>query len=125
MKKIILSLIALTLTSGTVLFAAQPKSGQTMQSMQGQNGQAPDCSQLSPDEQNFAAQLMDMTNKRMFCTQFTSQQRQQAMQMMGQPDASGNTMSADQAVTNVMGMGAMSPGAQSRTGAGGACPPRP
>lgn len=69
---------------------------------QEQNTQMPSCSQLTPAEQNFAAQVIDMNNKEAFCSQFTAAQRRQAMQMMGQPDGSGNRMTADQAIQQVM-----------------------
>lgn len=92
---------------------------QTMQ----QSKQQPNCSQLNAAEQKFAAQIMDMNNKRMFCAQFTAQQRQQSMQLMGQPDSSGNPMNADQAVMQVMNAGSMSnPSAQQKPRTSGGCP---
>jgi len=59
-----------------------------------------DCSSLKPDQQNFANQLSPM-NKMMFCSKFNDQQRAQAMQMSGQTDAYGNTMTNDQAVQKI------------------------
>ena len=102
MKKFVFVLSALVLSASSSLCAAQNSSKASAQSGQMTNQNA-DCSQLSPQEQNFANQVMDMNNKTMFCSQMTMQQRQQAMQMMGQPDASGNMMNADQAVQQVMG----------------------
>ncbi len=132
MKKFAFCVSALALAAGSQLFAApasangatgqQPASGSAQQGQMMM--QSPNCSQLTQTEQNFAAQIMDMNNRTMFCTQFTAQQRQQAMQMMGQPDSSGNTMNADQAVQQVMGSGSMpSPATQPRPRtSGGACP---
>lgn len=77
----------------------------------------PDCSKLSVEEQHFANQLADRNNRSIFCLQFTPQQRQQAMQMMEQANASGgDTMSADQAVQQVI---RTSPSQRKQ---GGACP---
>ncbi len=132
MKKFAYCLGALAATAGLQLFAA-PASANGATGQQPANGasqqgqmmmQTPNCNQLTPAEQNFAAQIMDMNNKTMFCTQFTAQQRQQAMQMMGQTDSSGNKMNADQAVQQVMGSGSMSTPAtqQKPRTSGGACP---
>jgi hypothetical protein len=115
MKKLILCLTTFAAAGSSLFAAPASQSGQTMQSQQ---GQAADCSQMSVDEQNFAAQLTDMNNKMMFCSQFTAQQRQMAMQMMGQTDAAGNMITADQAVMQVMGMGAST----TQTRSGGGCP---
>jgi hypothetical protein len=129
MKKRAFCLIIMIAATSTLLFADPTSSGgsntpspaippnQQGQMMQGQMMQAPDCSQLTQDEQNFAAQVMNMNNRAMFCNQFTPQQRQQAMQMMGQQDSSGNAMSADQAVQQVMGSSA-----QQTTRASRGCP---
>lgn len=59
------------------------------------------CSQFSKAEQNFAAQMNDIKNKKMFCSQFTPEQRQQAMRIAAELDTRGNRMSADQAVQSV------------------------
>jgi hypothetical protein len=61
---------------------------------------AADCSAMGSDVQQFAAQLSGQ-NQRIFCGQFTEVQRATAMQMVGQPDESGNAMSADQSVQKV------------------------
>jgi hypothetical protein len=112
---------ALILAAGASLFAA-PK-GKTQLGQQNMNmDQMADCSQLTPDEQNFANQMMDMNNRNMFCTQFTPQQRRQAMQMMGQQDSSGNMMNADQSVQQVMQMGGMTPMNQQKNRSTGGCP---
>jgi hypothetical protein len=108
------------------LFAAQKNTGKApLGQMQDQNqmmmGQ-PDCNKLSADEQNFAYQIMDPNNKSMFCTQFTAQQRQQAMQMMGKTDASGNMMTADMAVKQVMQTNGMVPAAGGQSKSTGGCP---
>jgi hypothetical protein len=75
-----------------------------------------DCMSLSPAEQQFASQL-NMSNKDIFCGKFNSAQRSKAMQMMGQPDASGAAMSADAAVQKVQ----QEMPAQPKT-SGGGCP---
>jgi hypothetical protein len=137
MKKTAFFLSVLIIASSSFLFAEstsvnQRGSGKAqlgqMQGQQGQqmNGQQmlnePDCTKLTPDEQNFAYQINDMNNKMMFCTQFTAQQRQQAMQMTGQSDASGNIMTADQAVQQVMQTNGMTPMTQQRGRSSGGCP---
>jgi hypothetical protein len=117
MKKNALSLIALAMVASSPLFATSDNIAGQKGSVKSQFGQmqdqtmdqTPDCSKLTPDEQSFANQLMDMNNKTMFCTQFTSRQRQQAMQMMGQQDVSGNMMTADQAVKQAMQNNGMAP----------------
>jgi hypothetical protein len=130
-KKTIFFLSTLVLT-GSSLFAATKSAnkqgtgrlGQMQnqgQMNQGQMMNQPDCSKLTVDEQSFANQLNDMNNKSMFCTQFTLQQRQQAMQMMGQTDASGNIMTADQAVIQTMQNSGMSPTSPSKARPSG-CP---
>jgi hypothetical protein len=136
MKKIACFSTAFIAAATCSLFAAPQKgNGQNggiplgqMQEQQGQTDQnqmmmgQPDCTKLSADEQNFAYQIMDMNNKSMFCTQFTSQQRQQAMQMMGQTDASGNMMTADMAVKKVMKNNGMAPMPQQQGRSTGGCP---
>ena len=84
----------------------------------------PNCTALTPNEQVFAGQIMEMDNKMMFCSQFTPQQRQMAMQMVGKPDAAGNKMSADGAVQQVMQTNGMMAPAASPKGrpSGGSCP---
>jgi hypothetical protein len=131
MKKATFFLSALVITASSSLFAAskntsqkgsgKPQLGQ-MQGQQGQMMNQSDCTNLTPEEQNFANQVNDMNKRTMFCTQFTPQQRQQAMQMMGQTDASGNMITADQAVTQVMQSGGMSPMSQQRGRSSGGCP---
>lgn len=132
MKKTTFFLSILVLVSSS-LFAASTsanKQGKAQlgqmqnqgQANQGQMMNQPDCTKLTADEQNFANQLNDMNNRSMFCTQFTLQQRQQAMQMMGQTDASGNMMTADQAVMQTMQVNGMSPMPSSRGRASGGCP---
>jgi hypothetical protein len=131
MKKTALFVSALVIAASSSLFGASNNTAQRgskkaqLGQMQGQQNQTmtqtPDCSKLTSDEQNFANQLMDMNNKSMFCTQFTPQQRQQAMQMMGQPNASGNMMTADQAVQQVQ-MGGMNPASTKGKSSSGGCP---
>ena len=90
---------------------------------QGQTPINPECGKLTQSEQNFSSQIMDMNNRTMFCSQFTMQQRQQAMQLMGQPDSSGNIMNADQAVQEVMGSGTTAPMTQPKMRSpSGGCP---
>jgi hypothetical protein len=121
MKKCVLCLGCLVVTVGSPLFAASTSNGgyKAPSSMM----QAPDCSQLTQDEQNFAAKIMDMNNKKMFCSQFSPQQRQQAMRMNGQMDTSGNMMGPDQAVQKAMGATPKSviPSTQQKSSSGG-CP---
>lgn len=137
MKKNIFFLSVLVVAASSSLFAASKSANQKgpekaqLGQMQGQQGQPmnqgqmmnePDCTTLSADEQNFAYQINDMNNKMMFCTQFTPQQRQQAMQMMGQTDASGNMMTADEACKQVMQNSGMTPMAKPKGRSSGGCP---
>jgi hypothetical protein len=75
---------------------------------------------LSPEEQKFANQLTDSNNISMFCTQFTPEQRKQAMQLKGQQDEAGNILTADLAVQQVAG-NTLPPSKRSRRSWGG-CP---
>jgi hypothetical protein len=79
---------------------------------------------MSKAEQSFASQLNDSNNKLMFCSKFTAQQRQQAMQMLGKPDSSGNMTTADQAVQKTMQNNNMMapPAPKSSRPSGGGCP---
>jgi hypothetical protein len=126
MKNIGCFLCALAIAASSSLFAAKQKDkaqlGQMQGQQQGQMMDQPDCTKLTADEQNFANQIMDMNNKMMFCSQFTPQQRQQTMQMMGQTDASGNMMTADQAVQQTMQNNGMTPMNQRRNKSSGGCP---
>ena len=70
-----------------------------------------DCSNMGMDMQQFAAQL-NMANKKMFCGQFNDSQRAAAMQYIGQPDASGKIMTANQAVQKVAMDNNMKPSTQ-------------
>jgi hypothetical protein len=83
-----------------------------------------DCSQLTPEEQDFASQMMDMKNRAAFCSKFTPEQRTRCMQLMGQPDSNGTPMNADQACMQVMKNGSMPAPAtpQKSTGMKGGCP---
>ncbi len=129
MKNTTYFLCALAIVASSSLFAAKQKDKAQLGQMQDQ-GQSqdqmmmnqPDCTKMSADEQNFANQIMDMNNKMMFCSQFTPQQRRQAMQMMGQTDASGNMMTADQAVKQTMQNNGMTPMTQQRNRSNGGCP---
>lgn len=119
MKKYVL-FSSVVIFSASSLFAGNGKksSDKTAQQAQQQTmAPASNCSQLSADEQKFSSQLND-GNKMMFCSQFTSQQRVQAMQMAGQPDVNGNMISSDQAVQQVGQMGVTQP----KKRAGGGCP---
>lgn len=88
---------------------------------QGKTTQVPSCTQLTPKEQNFASQIVDQNNKKVFCSQFTASQRRQAMQRMGQPDGSGNRMTADEAIEEVMASTGSPPASNAKPRAGG-CP---
>ena len=129
MKKNACFLTAFIAVVACPLFAAQKGNGKApLGQMQGQTDEnqmmmgQPDCTKLTADEQNFAYQIMDMNNKSMFCTQFTSQQRSQAMQMMGKTDAAGNIMTADMAVKQVMQNNGMKPMPQQQGRSPGGCP---
>ena len=91
MKQLFIALFSLSCLSGA-LVADQPATTTPMM----------DCSSMTAAEQQFAAQL-SAANKAMFCGQFTADQRASAMQMTSQPDASGNAVTADQAVQSVAG----------------------
>ena len=109
----------------TALFAAAPAPlpPRSSSPAQGQTPVNTECNHLSQAEQSFSAQVMDAQNKAAFCSQFTMQQRQQAMQLMGQPDSSGNIMNADQAVQEVLGSAAAVPMTQQNMRpSGGGCP---
>lgn len=75
---------------------------------------------LSPEEQKFANLLTDSNNISMFCTQFTPEQREQAMKLKGQSDEAGNILTADRAVQQVAG-NTLPPSKSSRRSWGG-CP---
>ena len=122
MKKNIVLLSFVMLTATSILSAATAKSEKKIaqQQCQSQPMMGADCSKMSPSEKSFAGQLTDMNNKTMFCSQFTPQQRQQAMTMMGQTDTYGNAMNADQAVQKVMQSGQTAPAQPKRPA--GACP---
>jgi hypothetical protein len=119
MKKFTWALSAFLVISSASLVAADT-------SMSPSNGtdQTVDCSQLTPQEQDFASQMMDMKNRAMFCSQFTPEQRTKSMQLMGQPDSNGNPMNADQACMQVMKSSPTSaPTTQQKsTGTKGGCP---
>lgn len=122
MKKYVLFLSMLGISANSLFAAAVNSNGSNPQ--EGQTkllAEAAECSTLTPAEQNFANQLNDMNNRSTFCTQFTSQQRQQAMQMNGQLDSSGNMMNPDQAVQQVMRMSS-TPAMQPKKRTGGGCP---
>ncbi|HEX4839256.1 MAG TPA: hypothetical protein VFU89_02300 [Rhabdochlamydiaceae bacterium] len=74
-----------------------------------------DCSNMSADVQQFSSQLNAM-NKKMFCGQFTADQRSTAMQYASQQDANGMTMTPDRAVQKVGAENKMTPSARSPTG---------
>ena len=126
MKKMVVFGAVVIAASASLFAAPKGKAGLGQQGQQNQNmsmDQMADCTQLMADEQNFANQLTDMNNRNMFCTQFTPQQRRQAMQMTGQQDASGNMMSADQSVQQVMQSGGTAPTMNPQKGkATGGCP---
>jgi hypothetical protein len=118
MKKHILFFSLLGLSAGSLFAAAANPQQEGQEKML---AQAADCSTMSVAEQSFANQLNDMNNRAAFCTQFTPQQRQQAMQMNGQLDSSGNMMNPDQAVQQVMQTNP-TPAMQQRKRTGGGCP---
>lgn len=59
-----------------------------------------DCSQLTPDEQDFATQLSP-AQKMMFCNKFDTDMRSKAIDMSGQMGDNGVLMTNDQAVEQV------------------------
>ena len=93
--------------------AAAP-TGQTM---------ASDCSALPADQQVFAGQL-NATNKMMFCSQFSADQRISAMAMVGTMDSTGSKMSADQSVEQTATMNGMIPMQSNQQKRAGGCPVR-
>lgn len=109
--------------------ATQPPSqAPQTQVIQPNPSQAPvDCTHLTADQMTFAGQFTDMNLKSAFCTQLTSDQRQKVMAMTYQPDATGNLLSADQAMQKFMQSNNMQvPGAPPATStpqrSGGGCP---
>ena len=115
MKKIPVFLTVVIATAGALLNAAPPPPAAPS---------VPGCSQLPADQQSFAAQLTSQDNQIMFCTKFTPQLRQQAVQKMGKPDPSGNKITADQAVEQIMAANGLLPPSQQPKPKtyGGACP---
>jgi hypothetical protein len=91
MKKAIIIAAALMIGSAITAFA----SNEIAQAAQ------KDCAGMTPAEQLFATQL-NATNKSSFCGKFTSAQRQRAMALRGQPDATGTALTADGAVQKVV-----------------------
>lgn len=93
----------------------QPQPGQPTQPAQpsqpvgpptgqpnGKNMMAPksDCSQLTPDEIDFANQLSPV-NKALFCGKFSADMRASAMEQSGQMGNNGTLITNDQAVEKV------------------------
>lgn len=82
---------------------------------------AADCSQMTPDEMDFANQLNPM-NKAMFCGKFSSDMRNSAMQMSGEMGPDGNMITNDQAVEKVAKDNNMMMPAAPAARQGGSCP---
>lgn len=104
-------------TSSPQTQVVQPNSPQT----------PPDCTKLTSDQMTFADQFTDMNLKAAFCSQLTSDQRQQVMAMTNQPDSNGNLLTADQAMRNFMQANSMQPPGSSPATltprrSGGGCP---
>ena len=120
MKKILVFLTVAMATAGSLLNAAPPPSPQQAPA----TPYTPGCSQLPADQQSLAAQLTSQDNQIMFCTKFTPQQRQQAVQKMGKPNAGGSKTTADQAVEEIMAANGLLPPSQQPKPKtyGGACP---
>lgn len=78
---------------------AQPKAPMQNNSQQNMMGKA-DCSQLSPDEQDFATQL-SAPHRMMFCNKFDAGMRGAAMEASGQMGTNGMLVTNDQAVEQV------------------------
>ena len=74
-----------------------------------------DCSMMSPDMQEFAAQLTQ-DNKALFCGKFTDGQRASAMQMTSTEVSPGMTMSPDEAVQKISGASGSNPQGKSPKG---------
>ena len=108
MRNVNITLAALACMFCMSAGAQEPTKGTTPQNQM-------DCSNMSPEVQQFANQL-SMTNKKMFCGQFSAAQRSSAMQYATQQDANGNMMSADQAVQKVAGENNMRASQKSPTG---------
>ncbi len=125
MKKMAICLNTLLVIFGfsSMSAAPAPLPPRSATPAQGQTPVTMDCSHLSQAEQNFSVQIMNPKNREAFCSDFTMQQRQQAMQLVGQPDSSGNIMNADQAVQEVMESGTMVPMTQQNMNSSrGGCP---
>lgn len=120
MKKIVTlsTLVLLSATSG--LISQTPTT--VMPPQPGMTNPVAGCSSMSQDEQDFAAKLLDMNNQVIFCSQFSPGQRQQAMDLAGKPDATGNMVSADDAVAQTMQGSSAGAGTTSKRKPGGACP---
>lgn len=131
-KKQWISLTLFTLAT-SLCFGAQNSSGgtsqqQPMQQPNQQPAQQPkmttpkmDCSQLSPDEQDFAEELSPM-QKRMFCSKFDPSMRSSAMEMSGQMGEDGTLITNDQAVEQVAKANNMAMPKSSQTRKSGSCP---
>lgn len=81
--------------------------------------QSADCSNLNPQEMEFANHL-NSANRGLFCNRMNPAQRSRTMQMTTQPDSYGNTLSPDQAVEQVARENQL----MIQRRGGGACPAR-
>ena len=100
---------------------AQMDQGQGMMD-QKQGMMSMDCSGMSADMQQFSSQLSP-ANMKMYCGKFNDDQRQAAMQMNGQMDASGSAMTPNGAVEKIAKDNNMMPAAATPgSRPGGACP---
>ena len=121
MKKV---LFAVLLAVGAFsLLQAQPSK---QMGTQGGSMSMADCSSLSMNEQQFAAQL-GMMARTAFCTKFNQNQRATAMQMSGTVMPSGYTMTPDEAVIKVARDNNLMPtmqqqGGSNAPGTSGGCP---
>lgn len=95
-------LLAIAVCLNAICFAQPPASNNTQQKSVNGGQAAPqatvDCSGLTTDMQQFAAQL-NPANQKLFCGQFNDTQRVSCMQMANQQNVNGTMMmTPDQAV---------------------------
>ncbi len=87
-----------------VFSAPPPNQGKSLYGSDSQQGQVPNCSHLTYEEQTFAAKLSSI-HKSIFCQQFSPQQRQDAMRLAKLQDPLNTTagkISPDHAVEVIL-----------------------
>ncbi len=122
MKKDYLFIAIVSLISSTA-FAAQPDASSAPATPPNESQvPAADCTQMTPQEKNFASQLTDPNNRMLFCQKMNVDQRAKVMGMTNM-DASGNRMSSDEAVRQYANQNnMMTPAAPAKKSTSGGCP---